>query len=202
MALPEIRPPSGTPCFLAAGHAIAPQSVYADVQMRSGHLRRRRLFTTAPRIVSVSWLLEADQMAAVDTWFEDVLLAGERPFSAQVANQGPGLLWWTAQWVEPYQTEALHLGRWRVTGQLLLTGVGQVEDPYTPDMAVEFGAPLTSSAELTVITRLAVEFGAALLQVTGRLAVEFGSALVHENPYLLTEDGDILLTEDDDELFE
>jgi len=167
MALPEILPPAGTPVFLAEGHGIEPQSVYADVQFGAGHSRRRRVWTRAPRVVSVSWLLEADEMAAVDDWFENTLLAGARKFSAQVANQGPGLLWWEAQWLEPYHAEAMHLGRWRVTGQLLLTGEGTPTKPYTPDMTVSFASALTGSASASIAATLALEILVPLTQPSG-----------------------------------
>lgn len=177
MALPELRPPTSVPCFLLAGHGATPNTIYADVTMRTGSPRRRRTCTTAPRVVTVAWVLEADAMAAVDAWFEDVLLAGEREFSARVKAIGPGLLWWTARWIEPYSAEALHLGRWRVTGQLLLTGEGQVEDPYSPDLAVEFGAALRGTAVLIVVPLLAVEFGVEVVRSLA-LRVEFGAAVL------------------------
>lgn len=177
IGMPGIRPPAGTPCFLASAHSISPDSVFVDVKMRVGHARKRRVFTAAPRVVEVAWVLEAAEMAAVDAWYKNALLAGEREFAAQVKRQGPGMLWWRARWVEPYAAEALHLGRWRVTGRLLLTGVGQEADPYVPGLAVEFGAALTGTASLTVETMLAVEFGAELLQ-SQTLAVEFGAALL------------------------
>lgn len=186
--MPQIRLPAGTPCFLAAGHGITPDSVYADVRMRTGHARKRRIYTSAPRVVDVAWVLEAEQMTAVDAWYEDVLLAGERAFAAQVKAQGPGKLWWRARWVEPYEAEAMHLGRWRVTGRLLLTGVGQVEDPYIPEMEVEFGAALTATAVLTVVPLLGVEFGAALT----------GTATPTDA--LWTQSGEFILTQNDEPL--
>ena len=175
--LPEITPPSGTPVFLLAGHGATPKPAYADVAMRTGSPRRRRTCTAAPRVVTVGWLLEADQMAAVDAWFEDTLLAGEREFSARVKNIGPGMLWWTARWIEPYSAEALHLGRWRVTGQLLLTGQGQEADPYSPNLYAEFGAALRGTVALTVVPMLATEFGFAV-ERSMAIRVAFGVELL------------------------
>jgi hypothetical protein len=151
MALPEITPPAGTPIFLLSGHAVQSRTLYADVPYRTGQARRRRTCTTAPRAVTVGWLLTSEEMQEVDAWYEDVLLAGEREFSAQVKGIGSpagGLLWFRARWIAPYECESLHFGRWRVTGSLLLTGDGQEADPYTPEMAGELRLDLRGAARL------------------------------------------------------
>jgi hypothetical protein len=138
MTLPTITAPEGTPVFLAEGHSIEEDSVYAQVPYTTGHSRARRVWTVPERVVSVSWLLDADLLAAVDAWYEDALLAGTREFAARVRNQGAGaaLLWWTARWIN-FETEMLHLGRGRVSGSLLLTGEGSETGPETGAMAME-----------------------------------------------------------------
>lgn len=128
MALPTILAPAGTPVFLAEGHAIALRNVYAPVRFAKGTARQRRVVTAQQRIVAVEWLLSGAQMADVEQWYEQTLDAGAIEFSARVANQGAGLLYWRARWLE-FQTEMMHLGRGRVSGKLLLTGTPQVEVP-------------------------------------------------------------------------
>ena len=130
MTLPSITAPAGTPVFLAEGHDVEGLGPFAQVQFTVGHRRARRVHTATERIVSVSWLLRTSQLAAVDDWFEDDLEAGTLPFAAQVAREdGSGLAWWHAQWVRPYQTELLHLGRARIRGALLLTGTRSLTGP-------------------------------------------------------------------------
>jgi len=125
--------------FLAAGHGIEEDSVYAAVQMASGHSRQRRRWTVPERVVSVSWLLKGEaQIAEVDEWFDITLEAGALPFSAQVANQGSGsaLLWWRARWLAGWQFEMIPGGFCRVTGQLFLTGEGSEDGPDPADTYV------------------------------------------------------------------
>lgn len=196
--------PAGTPAFLREGHAIDPVSAFAQVPMRTGHSRKRRIFTVAPRIVSVQLQLNQAPMTALDDWYENTLHAGERRFAAQVQNQGPGLRWWEAQWLEPYTAEQPTSAVWRVRGQLLLTGEGSETAPDTSALDIEFNAALSGSAALTVGAAIAAEILAALVRST-RLAAEFVAALLHvaapdnlrleAGEFLLAESGDTLVSE-------
>ena len=167
MALPELTLPDGTPAFLAAGHAIELTPMYADVPMRTGHDRRRRVYTTVPRTVSVGLQVTAAQMLALHDWFEGPLQAGMQWFSAQVANQGPGLLWWKARFAEPYSAEAGEAGAsFRVTARLLLVGQGSVVGPYSPNLQAAALISLSGSAVLTSPLFLTAASTVALLPAT------------------------------------
>ena len=188
MSLPSITAPPGTPAFLVAGHAIEEDSVYAQVRPMIGHSRARRVWTVVERVVSVSWVLEAEQLEAVDDWFERALLVGSRDFAAEIMNQGAGArkLWWRAKWIAPFDVEMLHRGRGRVTGQLLLTGEGTEQAP-TPALAMEIAIPLVGIAGRVVLpTDLAAEFRIGLTQ-RAELAMEIDIAL--ENQYPPTAEG-------------
>lgn len=164
MALPELLLPDGTPAFLADGHNIELTPMYADVPTRTGHGRRRRVFTVVPRIVSVGLQLTAAQMLAFHAWFEGPLQAGAQSFSAQVANQGPGLLWWQARFVEPYTADAGDAGAWfRVRARLLLVGSGTATAPYTPAMNAATVIALVGSAVMTAPINLAADSTVAML---------------------------------------
>lgn len=166
MSLPEITLPAGIPIFLAEGHSATPRSKFADVGMRTGHSRKRRVSTAAPRVVQVSLFLTAELMQVFDTWFEDTLVVGVAKFSAQVAQQGAKTrLWWEAEWVDMPRSEPLAPDAWRVTGRLLLTGIGSVDGPLNSSARVEFGAALTGVARTHIDQFGAIEFGAALEQV-------------------------------------
>jgi hypothetical protein len=194
MSLPGITAPPGTPVFLASGHTVSEDSVYRTVKYGTGHSRSRRVTTIAERIVTVQWFLEAGDMEAVDDWFENTLVAGTRMFAAQVANQdAPGLLWWAARWISPPEYEMLHLGRAKLSGQLLLTGEGSVTGPDTTALAAEFEEALSANPILIPTNAsLAAEFEEALI-VPLLFFVEFEEALAQPEP------GEPRVTEDDDD---
>jgi hypothetical protein len=164
MALPELTLPPETPAFCAGGHAIEMGALYADIPMQTGHGRRRRVYTTVPRVVSVKLELTLAQALAFHEWFEGPLQAGAQEFSAQVANQGPGLLWWRARFTEPYTAEADEAGQsfW-VTAKLLLAGTGSAIGPYTPDLQASALIALAGAAAVTSPIELGASVSIALL---------------------------------------
>lgn len=163
MSLPQITVPAGTPVFLADGHAIEQLPAFSDVQTGSGHGRKRRTRSSPPRRVSVSLNLNAAAMQAFDAWFEDTLQVGQLSFSARVANQGPGLMWWEAKWVEPYTAEPRGFGKWRVTGTLFLSGEPSSDGPTITSLGLEVSLALKGSGSIVSDTSLAVEYSLALL---------------------------------------
>ena len=163
MALPELTLPPGFPAFRANGHAIELTPMYADSPMRTGHDRKRRVYTTVPRIVSVGLLLSAEHTRAFHEWYEGSLQAGTMEFSAQVANQGPGLLWWRARFLETYTADAIPgNGYFDITAKLLLVGEGTTTAPYVPAMQASAQIALSGSAALTVPADLAAAVSIAL----------------------------------------
>lgn len=152
MPLPSILIPAS--CYLLAGHGSQWQSVFADVAMTTGHMRKRRVVTERPQIVNVAMVLERDQMTEFHLWFRDTLRRGERHFSARVKEQGEGFLWYDAAWVQMYQATAMHLGRWRVEGQLLLTGTGREAAPVLGGFHGEASWALDGSGSFTVVKLL------------------------------------------------
>lgn len=164
MTLPAITIPSSLPPFLAKTHDLEFLALFADVPAQAGHGRRRQLFTPGgPRVLSFEMDLTQDQMTVFENWFETVLLAGERQFSALMANRGPGLRWFAAKFVEPYTPAADDAGNWRVTGKLLLTGKGSATAPPPGSLEMAIVIPLTGSAGLRVQKPLALAVSIALL---------------------------------------
>lgn len=176
MALPELLPPAGTPRFHVEGHAIAPDTLYDDIEPMQGERRKRRVQTYAPRTVSVSTIFEADEAYAYDEWYENVLIVGSAKFTAHVGELGPNSKYWAAEWVDPPQWEAMTQGRWRLSGQLLLTGEGADAPPATVTLAFEFGMALTGTASIASPVDLAFEFGMAL-ESHNPIAFEFAMSL-------------------------
>lgn len=177
MSLPEIKLPAGMPVFESQGHGAQPKSKFADVAMRTGHGRKRRISTAAPRTVTVSLFLTTNKQTTFEAWFENTLKAGELHFSAQVAFQGnKNLYWWEAEWLDMPTYTPLAPGYVRVTGTLLLTGDASLDGPVSTSAGVEFGAALLAEVDITVRQYASVSFGAALVRVTPA-AVEFGAEL-------------------------
>jgi hypothetical protein len=196
MALPELTLPYGTPIFLGTGHGIELTPMYADIGMRTGHDRRRRVYTTVPRTVTVELFLSQAQMTAFHEWYEGPLDVGAQYFSTRVANQGPGLLWWKARFVEPYTADALHSRYWRVKATLLLVGDGSTTGPYTAAMNAAVTVALSGSAVLTVPNDLSAAVTVAL-QMANPMRAAVTIALIPTPPnYELREDGSYELRED------
>jgi hypothetical protein len=190
MALPELLLPPGTPAFLADGHIVDLVPLHADVPMRTGHSRKRRVYTTAPRLVTVGLQLSQAQMVAFDAFFEGPLQAGALPFTAQVANLGPGLLYWQATFEQPYSATPNDAAAcWTVSAQLRLTGAGQASAPAATSMAADTYVALAGTATLVISQSLAADTTVALLAAGGQLAADTVVALLGFHGYLLREDG-------------
>lgn len=144
MSLPGITVPPGTPGFLADGHGIAEDDVYAPVRFGTGHSRARRRRTAANRVVSVSIYLEPAELVALDDWYWETLESGTLEFAALVAHQGPGARWWTARWLT-YSIEMLNGDAGRLHGSLYLRGEPSVEGPNTFSLAMEMRAAVTTT---------------------------------------------------------
>jgi hypothetical protein len=157
MPLPPLTMPNALPAFLIEGHAATWGAVFGNVAMRTGHSRKRRLWTTMPHRVAAQLFLERDEMIAFHAWFLESLRSGERRFAARVKNQGEGLLWYTAFFLQPYTAEALHFGRWKVAADLLLEGEGEVDGPTAGLFSAEVLIPFTGSGTITVEKIFAAE---------------------------------------------
>jgi hypothetical protein len=201
MTLPAIITPPGTAEFLATGHDVTEDSVYAQWKAATGHSRTRRVWTVTEREVGIEWFLEAGQLEAVEEWFETTLQAGVRTFSARIRNEttGPLLVWWEARWTR-IEYEMLPLGRAHVTGSLMLFGEGSVEPPEFGLMAAEFLIELRDvRATVYPPAHLAAEFLIELIgshpsSMAAEFLIELGIDTGEEAR--ITEDGETRLTED------
>lgn len=194
--LPELLQPAGTPCFLLAGHSIALNPLHDDLPANTGHDRKRKIFTTAPRIVGVSIALSAAQAAAYDEWFESIAQVGDQRFTAEVAPLGSNSRYWAAQWVGPPVWTAGLFGRWQLSGALLLTGDGSDELPQGTTLVDEFVVELNGTFAIVSGVALADEFVIELSQATP-LFDEFVIELSQSIPtYYEREDGGDILRED------
>ncbi len=180
MSYPPVFEPSQLRPFLAAGHGLDPDDIYSTFPRGTGHYRKRRIATIAPRRVSVQRVLTPAEMAAYDDWFETNIVVGQTHFTALIANnEGSGQVWFDACWIEPYQTEPVATPQgvfWRLAGRLLLTGEGTQVRPDDGTLAVEYVAHLNGSAEVFGTHLLAVEYSAHLTSAM-MLSVEYAADL-------------------------
>lgn len=179
MALPPITLPGGLPRFVDDSQSIDERDVYANVQSATGHGRKRRRFTVGDRQVTVAWPpLTQAQMASLDDWFENTLLAGQKSFSVELSDEeSTGTVWWEARWLAPWAADP-RAARWSVPGTLVLIGDPSDTGPDTGAIAVEFALELKGSVDVVGSLPIAVEFGLAL-QPALQIAVEFGLALLY-----------------------
>jgi hypothetical protein len=150
MSLPEITVPEGVPPFRADGHAMQPRSPFVDVQMGTGHGRKRRTRRTAPTTASVAVRMTGAAMQAFDAWWENDLQKGARRFSARLFGLETSTpQWWEALWKGVYNAVPSN-GAWLVTGQLRLFGEPSVDGPASTSALGEIVVPLLAIAHARV----------------------------------------------------
>lgn len=163
MALPRIKAPAGTPRFRLDGYSMEEDSVFSGVQFTTGHSRSRRRWTVSERVVQVSWFLSAQQLLAIDYWYQTTLRAGALEFAAEVLHLGPGVRWWTARWIS-FQAEMRNGNRGVVSGSILLTGSPSLTPPSGSDMQLAVRASLLGIPKnVAIAKRLRLSVSAALI---------------------------------------
>ena len=146
MALPQLLQPAGTPPFLRDTHELEVISRYANTQVQTGAAIRRRMWVTTAEYANVVLELSTPLMNEYDNFFEETLQGGVKKFSAQVQNRGPGLLWWSCRFFEPYTVEYLGGIWWRLSAKLILFDEGSVEGPEPTTLvgSVQIGLQATA----------------------------------------------------------
>ena len=180
-----------------SGHNIELVPQHADVPMRTGHSRKRRIYTAAPRFVDVGVQMTQAQMAAFSDWFEGPLQAGAVSFTAAVANQGAGLLYWQARFEAPYSaTPNDAAASWTVTARLRLVGDGSAAPPVSTGLAGDSFVALVGAAAFVATNTLAGDSFVALLAGGAALSGDTVVALIALLGNELREDGGLELRED------
>lgn len=175
MALPNLLEPSGLPYFLLAGHSITAEPTHDDFEWNQGHGRKRKVFTAREKTVNVSRDMSEAQADVYDDWLENALQVLDNHFTAHIATLGLTATYWDAQFVSPPQWTPRpvvrynpdtgrheHQLRWRLDGQLLLTGQGEATAPTGTDLAVEYVVLLDGSATIASGVALEVEYDVQL----------------------------------------
>ncbi|MES2180726.1 MAG: hypothetical protein V4493_01330 [Pseudomonadota bacterium] len=88
-----------------------------------GAARQRREYSIEPRIENLSWLFTQTQYTIFDSWWQNSIKSGELEFDIQISDDDAGLIWYTAKWIESYQTSIdSQRYEWVVSGKLRLLG--------------------------------------------------------------------------------
>ena len=116
-----------TPAFLsfplANNFAIEPIDIEESFETDSGHVRRRPRYTVVPEVITCAGMLTQAQYDEFDVWFEDVLIAGARPFSWALLGSTK-----TSMFLAPPKADVNENMIWRVSAKLL-RGVGVLGTP-------------------------------------------------------------------------
>lgn len=94
--LPPIVMPTELLRLLSTPHDVEEEDVYGQIEFQTGPRRGRKLFTGADRKMQIGMLLNQDRLAIFHDWYENALDAGSKPFSIQVQDFGPDLVWFKA----------------------------------------------------------------------------------------------------------
>lgn len=197
MGLPLLLQPAGTPPFLVAGHGLAPAPLHDDVDRMTGHSLKRKIFTSAPQVRTVSMLLEAAQALAWDDWFENPADVANEFFTADfnLGQIGDGR-YFAAQWVAPPTWQALQKGRWNLSGQLLIVGPGSMALPDEGAIECDYTIALTGSGRLISPVVIECDYTIALTGSTPFECAYEIDLLAVLPTYELREDGSFELRED------
>jgi hypothetical protein len=192
-----IRVPSAVPCLLAAGHGFVDDPIFASVVTRTGHRRKRRLYTRAQRTYRVSRHLSGAAALAFHGWFENTLRAGERSFIERVKTE-EGIRFYEAFWLEPPSFEGIPTPRgteWHLTGDLLVSGDPMETAPATGALSAAYGLALEAEGTIIGVALLVAAYSLALERVLGLEAAYSLELIGPEN--LQREDGSDFEREDD-----
>lgn len=113
--------PSQLPLALQAGYGLQHQSPFVRTEMQSGRARQRRMFTSVPSVVSVSWIFETDGEARLfEGWFRDDLGAKDGENWFDMPLQTPlGTYHYDCRFTEMYRGPTLVGGdMWQISASL------------------------------------------------------------------------------------
>lgn len=116
----EAKWPTALPAPLSSGYSIERLDSSVNMEMDSGHTRRRAIYTYAPSKVSLSWRFNQSQFDAFDSFWENDLAGGAKPFAIQLHGFGSGLNWVHGEFMDMYQATVIEPGQFQVSAAILV----------------------------------------------------------------------------------
>ena len=89
-----------------SGYGIAPQAAFVRSDMDAGPARQRRRFTQAPTDIAVELVMDQQQLAIFEAWYEHRIDSGSAWFDAPMLN-GQGVTTAQCRFVEPWSAKPL-----------------------------------------------------------------------------------------------
>ena len=116
----EARLPAALPAPSQGGYGIEWLEAAESVEMDDGHTRRRPKYRSAPRKVTLAWVLSQAQFDVFYAFWHTTLRGGARPFAIALHGLGaPGARWTHAQFAAPYKAAVVEHGRYSVTAEVM-----------------------------------------------------------------------------------
>jgi hypothetical protein len=101
-----------------AGYSLAPQAAFVRSDMDAGPARQRRRFTQAPTDIAVELVMDQQQLAIFEAWYEHRIDSGSAWFDAPMLNGQASRPRNAALWSRGAQSRsALRLTAWRASGK-------------------------------------------------------------------------------------
>ena len=115
----DIDFPVDLPCPLRDGYSINHVRPFRRTGMASGRTRQRRLFTSVPTNVSVSWIFYGDsQAAAFEAWFQESIHDGADWFNCTLKTP-VGYQPYICRFTDMYKgPEPIGINMWKVVASL------------------------------------------------------------------------------------
>lgn len=108
------------PLPLQDGYRLKPVSPLLRTSMSSGRARQRRLYTSTPTEVSVSWIMDDSQGQIFEAWYRDAIADGASWFNMKLKTP-IGVRGYVCRFTDIYEGPTLEGGRyWRYSATLEL----------------------------------------------------------------------------------
>lgn len=111
-------PSSQLPLPTLQGYALALTDETVQTQFESGPLRIRRRFSAGPVAISARWVMSADQVAILESWFSFTAQSGAEWITGLEAYNGLGPYTTEHRFIGPPILRPIHGWLWEVTATL------------------------------------------------------------------------------------
>lgn len=109
--------PTGLPNPLVEGYSGSQDQVFIRTEMEAGSQRQRQRFSAANTQMTLTWLLDAADMATFKSFWTNDINRGSDFFTYSL-DLGDGLTSYDVRFTQPYQFSYVDVDHWRVNGNV------------------------------------------------------------------------------------